>query len=123
MGDGRNFKACPPQHPTFLAMRTDLGLSKSLEIHRMSLFERKCAVCRGPIEGRKDRKTCSDRCRTSLNRTESQAVAVTSQAVAVTTGGASVTETVGSVTATWAADEPSDELGHWQSADEDSIWR
>jgi len=74
----------------------------------MSFFERKCAVCKGPIEGRKDRKTCSDRCRTALNRAESQAAAVT-------TGG-------GAVTATWAADEPTDELGHWTAAEEDRIW-
>ncbi len=89
----------------------------------MSLFERKCSVCKGPIEGRRDRKTCSDRCRTALNRAETDAVAVTSQAVAVTTGGGAVTTTVGSVTATWAADEPEDELGHWTAAEEESIWR
>ncbi len=82
----------------------------------MSFVERRCSVCRGRIEGRKDRKTCSDRCRTALNRTESEAVAVTK------TGG-SVTEMVGAVTGTWAADEPADELGHWQSAEEPSIWR
>ncbi len=74
----------------------------------MSLFERKCAVCKGPIEGRRDRKTCSDRCRTALNRAESALAAVTREAGAVTG-------------ATWAADEPSDELGHWTS-EEDRIW-
>jgi len=82
----------------------------------MSLFERKCTICKGPIEGRKDRKTCSDRCRTALNRAESSAGAVTLDAGAVTNGGVAVTG------ASWAADEPSDELGHW-TADEDSSWR
>ena len=76
----------------------------------MSLFERKCTVCKATIVGRKDRKTCSDRCRTALNRAES--------------GLAAVTSTVGAVTGTtWAADEPTDELGHWTSAEEPSIWR
>ncbi len=82
----------------------------------MSFFERKCAVCRGPIEGRKDRRTCGDRCRTALNRAETDAVAVTSQAVAVTTGGGTVTGT------SWATDEPEDALGHWTSDSEPSIW-
>ncbi len=82
----------------------------------MSLFVRKCSVCKGPIEGRRDRKTCSDRCRTALNRAETDAVAVTSQAVAVTTGGGTVTGT------SWATDEPEDALGHW-AAEEDRIWR
>ncbi len=82
----------------------------------MSLFERKCTVCKGPIEGRKDRKTCSDRCRTALNRAETNAGAGTTDAVAVTNGGVAVTGTA------WAADELEDELGHWQ-AEEEPIWR
>jgi len=89
----------------------------------MSLIERKCVICRGPIEGRKDRKTCSDRCRTALNRAETDAVAVTSDAVAVTKDPGAVTQTGVAVTGTaWAADEPSDEMGHWQ-AEEEPIWR
>jgi len=82
----------------------------------MSLFERKCAVCKGPIKGRRDRKTCSDRCRTALNRAETDAVAVTTDAGAVTSQAVAVTGTA------WAADEPNDELGHW-TAEEESIWR
>ena len=75
----------------------------------MSLFERKCTVCKAPIVGRKDRKTCSDRCRTALNRAESRSAAVAREAGAVTG-------------ATWATDEPTDELGHWMH-EEPSIWR
>ncbi len=89
----------------------------------MSLFERRCSVCKGPIEGRKDRKTCSDRCRTALFRAETQAIAVTTGGASVTTTAVAVTETVGSVTGTsWAEDEVTDELGHWTSDSEPSIW-
>ena len=79
----------------------------------MSLFERKCAVCKAPIVGRKDRKTCSDRCRTALKRAEEAAAAVTSRAETVTTAQGSVTHSG------WAADEPDDVAGHWQLVEEE----
>ncbi len=88
----------------------------------MRFFERKCAVCKGPIEGRRDRRTCGDRCRTALTRAESSRQSVTSGAAAVTSQAVGVTAAAGTVTgATWSADEPSDELGHW-TAEEDRIW-
>jgi len=77
----------------------------------MSLFERRCAVCKAPIEGRRDRKTCGSRCRTALKRAEEAAAAVTPRAEAVTTGG-------GAVTTSWASDEPDDPLDHWQAVPE-----
>ena len=82
----------------------------------MNPFERRCRVCKAPIVGRKDRKTCGDRCRTALKRAESQVGAVTSRAEAVTTAQVSVTYSG------WAADEPEDELGHWMPSEEPSIW-
>ncbi len=74
----------------------------------MTLSERKCAWCDRPLTGRIDQKTCSDRCRTALKRAESRDETVT-------TGGASVTSR-------WSADEPTDELGHWQPAEEEDRW-
>jgi len=71
----------------------------------MSLFERRCAVCKAPIEGRKDRRTCGDRCRTALKRAESNGEAVTSAGAPVTAAG-------------WASDEPDDPLDHWQAVPE-----
>jgi len=82
----------------------------------MNPFERKCAVCTVPIVGRKDRRTCSDRCRTALKRAESQVGAVTSRAEAVTTAQGSVTHSG------WSADEPEDVAGHWQPVEEEESW-
>ncbi|MCA1572702.1 MAG: DUF2116 family Zn-ribbon domain-containing protein [Chloroflexi bacterium] len=76
------------------------------------MTERECVVCGGPITGRKDRKTCSNRCRTALNRAEKDAGTVTPAPRTVTTAS-------GSVTYSWQADEPTDPLGHWMPIEEE----
>jgi len=80
----------------------------------MTAYLRNCTVCEAPITGRRDRKCCSEACRQALFRAKKAPGAVTSRAETVTTAQGSVTYSG------WSADEPDDELGHWQSTEEPS---